>query len=350
MSTVQNLPVAVSLSYFSASGGSGPTGSPYDVLLDSARLGDEAGLEAVWLPERHFADFGYLYPNPSVPAAAVAATTSRIGIRAGSVVMPLHHPARVAEEWAVIDQLSGGRVGVSFASGWNGSDFVLSRSDVSERRQVMREGIEAVSALWRGESRTFPDASGRMIELRTYPRPVQSELPVWLTAGGSVGTFELAGSVGANVLTHLVGQSPEDLRDNIAAYRKARQTRGDGRGHITLMLHTHILDGSRGSADRVQQELARYLTSSMKLDERNVADAERAAAFRSLNTADRETIAMLGASRFLDFGLICTADEVRDRLAEVDAWDVDEVACLIDFGFEYGPIMKSLEELLGVLS
>ncbi|MEV1178492.1 MupA/Atu3671 family FMN-dependent luciferase-like monooxygenase [Nonomuraea sp. NPDC049784] len=351
MNTLKDLPVAVSLSYFSASGGDGPTGSPYDVLLDSARLGDQAGLEAVWLPERHFADFGYLYPNPSVPAAAVAAATSRIGIRAGSVVMPLHHPARVAEEWAVVDQISRGRVGVSFASGWNGSDFVLSSADVSERRQVMRDGIEAVRALWRGESRTFHDASDRPIELRTFPRPVQPELPAWLTAGGSVGTFEAAGSMGLNVLTHLVGQSPEDLRENVAAYREARRAHGDdGRGHVTLMLHTHLIDGSRASAERAQHELARYLTSSMKLDERNVADAERAAAFRSLNDADRAAIAALGASRFLEFGLICTADEVRDRLTEVRAWDVDEVACLIDFGFEYGPIMKSLEELLSVLS
>src|ERR1700729_4182623 len=97
--------VTISLSYFAASCEVAQSTSPYDVLLDSARLGDEAGLEAVWLPERHFGDFGFLYPNPSVVAAAVAATTRRIGIRAGSVVLPLHQPARVAEEWAVIDQL-----------------------------------------------------------------------------------------------------------------------------------------------------------------------------------------------------------------------------------------------------
>src|SRR6266699_1468343 len=150
--------VKISLSYFAASSDLESSMSPYDVLLDSARLADEAGLEAVWLPERHFDDFGYPFPNPSVLASAVAATTRRIGIRAGSVVMPLHHPARVAEEWSVVDQLSRGRVGISFASGWHSGDFILSRHPVTDRKSVMAEGIESVRALWRGEGRTFTDA------------------------------------------------------------------------------------------------------------------------------------------------------------------------------------------------
>ena len=336
--------VKISLSYFAA--GNVASASPYDVLLDTARLADEAGLHAVWLPERHFGDFGNPYPNPSVLAAAVAVATRRIGIRAGSVVLPLHHPARVAEEWAVVDQLSRGRVGVSFASGWHGADFVLSRFPAAERRRVMIEGVDTVRALWRGEERSFPDASGTEIAVRTRPSPVQPDLPVWITSGGSVGTFELAGSLDAGVLTHLVGQSPDDLRGKIAAYRAART---GGRGHVTLMLHTHVLDGSRRSVDRAEAELGRYLASSMRLDASNVAQAEGAEAFRSLSTADRDTVASAGARRFLGNGLVCTADEVRDRIAQVADWDVDEIACLIDFGYDHPSIMKSLEDLLTVL-
>lgn len=342
--------VTISLSYFAASCEVAQATSPYDVLLDSARLGDEAGLEAVWLPERHFGDFGFLYPNPSVVAAAVAATTRRIGIRAGSVVLPLHHPARVAEEWAVIDQLSRGRAGVSFASGWHGRDFVLSRSDVTERKRVMREGIDTVRALWRGESQLFPDAAGCEIEVLTQPRPVQPELPTWLTSGGSAATFEFAGSLGAGVLTHLVGQSPDALQSNIRAYRRACERHGGGSGHVTLMLHTHILDGSRRSAERAESELARYLVSSMKLDESNLANAAAADALASMSPVNRKAVAALGTARYLDTGLICVIDEVPERLATVSAWDVDEVACLIDFGFDYPSIMKSLDNLLTVLA
>ena len=342
--------VTLSLSYFAAGSEAGPSGSPYDLLLDSAQLADEFGLEAVWIPERHFGDFGYPYPNPSVVAAAVANATRRIGIRAGSVVMPLHHPARVAEEWAVVDQLSRGRVGVSFASGWHGRDFVLSRSDVAERKRVMQEGIEAVQALWRGEPRRFRDPAGREIELRTQPRPVQPELPTWLTSGGSMSTFQLAGRLNAGVLTHLVGQRPEDLRRNIDAYREAGLQHGHGPGQVTLMVHTHILDGSRRAAQQAEAELNRYLVSSMKLDESNVANARDAATSQSMSPADRAAVAELGTARFLDLSLVCTADEVPERLAAMTSWGVDEVACLIDFGFDHSSNMKSLGDLLTVMA
>ncbi len=342
--------VTISLSYFAAGSDSGPSGSPYDLILDSARLADESGLEAVWIPERHFGDFGYPYPNPSVVAAAVAVATRRIAIRAGSVVMPLHHPARVAEEWSVVDQLSRGRVGVSFASGWHGRDFVLGQCDVSERKRVMREGIETVRALWKGEPRRFRDPAGREIEIVTQPRPVQPELPAWLTSGGSRSTFQLAGSLNAGVLTHLVGQGPDDLQANIAAYREACRQHGHGPGHVTLMVHTHIHDGSRRAAQQAKAELNRYLVSSMKLDESNVANAQDAATSRSMSPADRAAVAELGTSRFLDLSLVCTADEVPQRLATLTSWGVDEVACLIDFGFDHSANMKSLGDLLTVMA
>ncbi|MEU6432600.1 MupA/Atu3671 family FMN-dependent luciferase-like monooxygenase [Microbispora sp. NPDC046973] len=340
----------ISLSYFAATERE-KAGSAYRVLLDSARLADEAGLEAVWVPERHFSEFGSPYPNPSVVGAAVAAVTRRIGVRAGSVVLPLHHPARVAEEWAVVDQLSGGRVGVSFASGWHGTDFVLSRHDVDDRRRVMAEGIDVVRALWRGETRTFADVAGREFEVRTMPQPVQPELPTWVTAGGSPGTFELAGTLGAGVLTHLLGQRPEDLAQNVAAYRKAWEARGGGgRGHVTLMLHTHILDGLRASAERARVELARYLGVSMDLIQANAADANGSATLRSLSETDRDAVVRQGVTRFGQLGLVCTAAELPERLATVSSWDVDEVACLIDFGFDHESIMRSLDDLLTTLA
>src|SRR6266516_270427 len=111
-----------SLFFFADSGAAG--GGGYELLLESARFADTHGFTAVWTPERHFHPFGGLYPNPAVTGAAVAAVTERIQIRGGSVVLPLQNPIRVAEEWSVVDNLSKGRVAVSFASGWQINDFV----------------------------------------------------------------------------------------------------------------------------------------------------------------------------------------------------------------------------------
>ena len=180
-------------------------------------------------------------PAPAVVGGALATITDRISIRAGSVVLPLQHPIRVAEEWSVVDNLSRGRVGLSFASGWHANDFVLAPQNFEGRRQVMLDGIETVRKLWRGESIAVKDGKGQPLDVRIRPRPVQAELPVWLTAAGSKETFVKAGELGVNLLTHLLGQEMEEVGEKIAAYRAAWKAAGHpGNGHVSLMIHTFV--------------------------------------------------------------------------------------------------------------
>src|SRR6185369_7862251 len=146
-----------------------------------------------------------------------AVVTSRIGIRAGSVALPLHNPVRVAEEWSVVDNLSNGRVAVSFASGWHPDDFVLYPSPYAERKHVMLQGIETIRRLWAGEPVVLAGPDGPA-EVRTLPRPIQKILPVWVTTAGSGETWERAGAIGANVLAALVGYGPEELTAQIGRY------------------------------------------------------------------------------------------------------------------------------------
>src|SRR2546421_1289805 len=209
-----------SLFYF-ASADVGESPDKYRLLIEGAKFADTHGFAAVWTPERHFYAFGGLYPNPAVTSAALATVTERIQLRAGSVVLPLHDPLRVAEEWAVVDNLSQGRVAISFASGWQPNDFVLAPQNYATRREVMLRGIETVRRLWRGEKVRRRDGNGTEIEVSILPRPLQPELPMWVTAAGSPDTFRLAGEIGANLLTHLLGQSIEQLAEKIAVYRRS---------------------------------------------------------------------------------------------------------------------------------
>ena len=105
---------ALSLMFFSADEAETKE-DRYRFVREASRIADARGFEAVWIPERHFHRFGGLFPNPAVVAAAIASETRHIRIRAGSVVLPLHDPIRVYEEWAVVDNLSRGRVDLSFA-------------------------------------------------------------------------------------------------------------------------------------------------------------------------------------------------------------------------------------------
>ncbi|HEY0098013.1 MAG TPA: MupA/Atu3671 family FMN-dependent luciferase-like monooxygenase, partial [Pyrinomonadaceae bacterium] len=195
-----NREIAFSLFYF-ASDDDQTSADKYRLLLEGAKFADRNGFAAVWTPERHFHAFGGLYPNPSVTSAAIATITEQIQIRAGSVVIPLHSPIRVAEEWSVVDNLSNGRVGVSFASGWHSDDFVFAPHEYAQRKEAMLRGIEIVRKLWRGEAVTYQGGAGNDVEVKISPRPIQRELPFWITAAGSPETFQTAGESGANLLT-----------------------------------------------------------------------------------------------------------------------------------------------------
>ena len=181
----------LSLFYWGNDDGPGPR--KYELLLEGAKFADNHGFSAVWLPERHFHAFGGPYPNPSVLGAAVAAITRNIGVRSGSVVAPLHHPVRIAEEWAVIDNLTNGRVALGIASGWHPVDFVLRPENAPpNNKTAMFDTIDKLRKLWRGEAVEF-DRGGEMVPIQSLPRPVSKELTVWLTIAGNPDTWREAG-------------------------------------------------------------------------------------------------------------------------------------------------------------
>ncbi|MCZ6834527.1 MAG: LLM class flavin-dependent oxidoreductase [Planctomycetota bacterium] len=349
-----------SLFYF-ASDESEKTADKYKLLLEGAKFADENGFVAVSTPERHFHAFGGLFPNPAVAGAALASITKNIQIRAGSVVLPLHHPIRVAEDWSLVDNLSQGRVGISFASGWQPVDFVLRPENYAERHKVMYEGIETVRKLWRGEKVEFPDANGAMQSIGTLPRPVQDELPIWITSAGSADTWRSAGAIGANILTHLLGQSIEEIGEKIAIYKEARAKAGhdpDG-GNVTLMLHTFVGDDIEFVKHTVRQPMMDYLASSLSLVKNVVSswtafkrrsDGTTAVApdldIKSLSKEEMHDLLEFSFERYFETsGLFGTPDSCQDIIDTLKETGIDEIACLIDFGIDSDTVLAHLYHL-----
>ncbi|MFD6530908.1 MupA/Atu3671 family FMN-dependent luciferase-like monooxygenase [Streptomyces sp. NPDC060184] len=346
-----------SLFYFADNGEA--KGDRYRLLMEGARFADDHGLAAVWTPERHFHRFGGLFPNPSVTSAAVAAVTSRVQVRAGSVVLPLHHPVRVAEEWAMVDNLSHGRAGVALASGWNPQDFLFDPDAYADRRERTVDAVETLRRLWQGGpldpgQGPLDSRQGRLV----YPPPVQEEIPLWLTSSGSPATFETAGHAGAGVLTNLLTQNVEKLTENVAVYRRSYARSGrTGRGHVVLMLHT-CLGEDRASVERsVREPLRRYLMSALDLNLRSTgSSAGRDATTRRPTTDERARVwarsplaaaAVDGAyQRYLTSdGLFGAVSEVLPIVERMRGAGVDEIACLIDFGV---PVDTALRGLAGL--
>ncbi len=343
-------PLDCSLFYFASSQGEGER-RKYRLLLEGARFADREGLRAVWTPERHFHAFGGIFPNPSVLGGALAAITERVQIRAGSVVLPLHHPIRVAEEWSVVDNLSGGRVGLAFASGWHADDFVFSPDSYADRKEVLYRDLETVRRLWRGETVRVRGGSGQEVQVGVFPRPLQAELPVWITSAGQPETFIRAGEVGAHVLTHLLGQSPDEVAAKVRLYRQARAQRGlaPEEGLVTLMLHTFVGADRRVVRDTVRGPFIEYLRSSVGLIRNLVASLGLPLRLEEMSPRDMDDLLAFACDRYLETsGLFGTVGECLERLEDLRALGVDEIACLIDFGVPEEQVLASLPRLAEV--
>jgi natural product biosynthesis luciferase-like monooxygenase protein len=313
----------------------------FDLFRESTRFADERGFEAVWIPERHFHAFGGIFPNPSLAAVMLAETTKRLRLRAGSIVMPLHHPIRVAEEWSVVDNLSNGRVDLSFAIGWNPNDFVIAPQQYADRKRITFEGIEAVRRLWEGQPYETPNGNGEATPIKVHPLPLQKHLNIWFTCSGGKERFIEAGEKGFNVLTALLFQSVEELAEKVAAYRKAGAERGHtGPGVVTLMLHTFVGQDEKTVKETVRAPFKHYLESS--------ADLWQVGEARLKDLPPRKKADMLEYAferYYQKTALMGGLKTCTKMVQDVARAGVDEIACLIDFGLPGKTIMKGLEDL-----
>ena len=321
----------------------------YDLLLDVARYVDEAGFHAIWTPERHFTEVGGAYPNPALLAAALATVTRRVRLRAGSINLPLHDPLRVAEEWAVVDQLSKGRVDLALAPGWHVRDFVLKPENFKGKFDILNDYREQVRRAWRGEPIERDDAFGDSHAIVTWPRPVQPELPIWLTTSQREEAWEFAGRSGFNVLTALINFGPKDLERRIAIYRAAREAAGwnPTQGTVSLMLHTYVDADASQAVERVRPALTEYLKSFVAQHQSaNQAESnDKVRTLQSLGDDQEDFVDMVFSRYVTTSSLIGDVAEAQTRLTAFRLMGVDEVACLVDFGLDNTRVLDSLRLL-----
>ena len=320
----------------------------YRLVLETARFADRHGFSSVWVPERHYTAFGGLYPNPAVLMAALARETRRLRLMAGSIVLPLHHPLRAMEDWALVDNLSNGRAGISVAPGWNPDDFAMSPDRYAERREQMFASIPLLQRLWRGELTDATSGTGRPIRVRTYPSPVQPELPLWVTAAGNPTSFARAGEIGAHLLTHLLDQDAVELADKIAVYRAARARAGHdpASGRVTVMVHTFLGDDVETVREQVRAPYCQYIRENIGL--------LKGLAYSRGTDFDVTTMAPQDLDEFVNFlydrffstrALLGTPESTLPLVRQLSEAGVNEIACLVDFGPPTSLVVRHLPHL-----
>ncbi|WP_114859985.1 MupA/Atu3671 family FMN-dependent luciferase-like monooxygenase [Azospirillum brasilense] len=314
----------------------------YAFVRDVTLFADREGFEAVYIPERHFHEFGSIFSNPAIMAANLIPQTTRVRFRTAGISLPLHHPAEVVEWWAMNDVLSNGRVDLGFGSGWARGDFILAPDHYADRRQICSDQIPIVRKLWRGEAVTFPGPDGEPVAVTTHPRPIQPELNVWLLVTQSDEGFIHAGRQGYNIFTMLYGNNLEVMARKLALYRAARRDAGlePAGGVVTLMLHTLLLDDRTRVRRAVEEPFSGYIKSAL---DAHLAAAAKDRGGEPPNEAEKAKILDYAYERYFQTGaLFGTVEDGRAIVEQAIAAGVDEIACLLDFGVDYAVATESL--------
>jgi alkanesulfonate monooxygenase SsuD/methylene tetrahydromethanopterin reductase-like flavin-dependent oxidoreductase (luciferase family) len=232
----------------------------YRQTLEQVKLAEEVNFHSAWISEHHFLADGYC-PSSVVVASAMAAVTKRIKIGTGALILPLHNPIRVAEDAAVVDNISGGRLILGVALGYRKEEFDGFRIPMNQRPSRMEEGLDVIVGSWTQDNFSYEGKRYRFSNLNVTPKPVQKpHIPLY------IGAFEepaikRAGRLGYPLLIG-PGRTMQMIRDTISIYNKAAKEVGkDPSGAEHILLRETYISEDRG---RAKEEADKYIISMYK--------------------------------------------------------------------------------------
>jgi alkanesulfonate monooxygenase SsuD/methylene tetrahydromethanopterin reductase-like flavin-dependent oxidoreductase (luciferase family) len=232
----------------------------YEQQLEEVRLLEALHYWCCWFAEHHFAGYA-LMPDCLLMAAAAARETRRIRLGAGVVVLPFqHHPIRVAEQAAMVDCLSNGRLELGFGRGYQPHEFTgfgVRLEDSHDRfEQTLRVVMQALDQL---DDVTYDLPLFRGEHATIWPRPVQCPIPYW-GAALSEASFTRYGKLGWPILTFPANQPPELLKAQLDTYRRVYHEHGHdpARRRIGLTLFTYVAEDAAEAHETFERGMAHY--------------------------------------------------------------------------------------------
>jgi natural product biosynthesis luciferase-like monooxygenase protein len=190
----------------------------YKNFFEEVSCAEELGFDSIWLGEHHFCR--YICPAPQIVAAAVAQRTKRLRIGTAIVLLP-HDPIRLAEDYALVDLLSGGRLDFGVGRGFIKATYDGFNQSMEESRGRFTEALELIERAWRETSFSYEGKFYRANALTIMPRPLQKPSPpIFMAAAVSPESFVAAGEKGHSILLAPFFQSRAALKDNLQLYKQ----------------------------------------------------------------------------------------------------------------------------------
>jgi alkanesulfonate monooxygenase SsuD/methylene tetrahydromethanopterin reductase-like flavin-dependent oxidoreductase (luciferase family) len=236
----------------------GNTRSANQLVADitaEALYAEKLGMHSAWIGEHHFNSLGVL-SCPDLVLAYVAANTKRIRLAPAVNVLPLHHPIRVAEQWATLDLLSGGRVDFAVGRGYDRREYLPFHVSFDDNQGIFEEGLEVVRRLWQAEGRISHHGKFYSFEdVRITPKPIQRPIPTYV-GSFSNPSIELAARLGCGLIVapFAAAMSYGGLKQVADLYHETCAKHGKAPGRLMCSYFTHFADNkAQEDAQRARQ-------------------------------------------------------------------------------------------------
>lgn len=317
----------------------------FEEMTESVRLADRLGWARVLTTEHHFHYYGGAVPNPAVILAAWARETRRIRLGAGVSLVPLRHPLQVAEDYALVDQLSAGRFDMGVSRGFVPHEFEAFGVNQTESWDRIVESLAILQRFWQGEPFAHDGRFYRFARIEPWPRTCQREIPIWIAASNERASFERAGAGGYPLLMNQYPMSHEQLVERHGWYQSAYANAGHDatcrRSAVAFM--TYLDDSEEAAIGAARRALAEHVSAFRKVQQHQEWDRNYAGD-ESLLRGISET----GDIRdvFRKRTLICTPQQAADRLARYAALGFTEAIFVCRFGeLSHAQCCRTIERL-----
>jgi alkanesulfonate monooxygenase SsuD/methylene tetrahydromethanopterin reductase-like flavin-dependent oxidoreductase (luciferase family) len=232
----------------------------YQQILEQIELAEELGWKCFMFNEHHFLGYGGLIANPAVMLTAAAARTSTIRLGPCIAITPLRHPLQSAEDYAMVDVISGGRLEFGIGAGNTELDYRVFAIPREEARQRMEEANEIILGAWSKERLSYQGRFWQFEEITLYPRPVQQPHPPIWVAGTSAETLGWAGRRGYDIMTVGHPHPPDKVRAGVETWREELKASGfdPDKRRCQFHIRTFVDEHARHAHDTATEAIRRY--------------------------------------------------------------------------------------------
>jgi alkanesulfonate monooxygenase SsuD/methylene tetrahydromethanopterin reductase-like flavin-dependent oxidoreductase (luciferase family) len=232
-----------------------------DDVLHLARRSEELGFDSFWISEHHFTNYGGILPRPQILLAALAQQTHTIRLGTAVSLVPFDNPVRLAEDFGLVDVLSGGRLEFGVGRGLFGFEYDGLGIQQDESRDRLEEGVKVIRAAWQSEHLTFAGRFTKVDSLTILPRPLQKPHPPMYVAAVNPESYEWAAQEGHSILQVLYFAPIERTAEQVVRYRTGlEQNRHERSSKMLVAISpTHVAPTSESAKREAEGPLMNYV-------------------------------------------------------------------------------------------